>query len=58
VLVDLEFVQRAQSFHIGTSPPVVSHQVSVEAMNELNAEFFARAAAPEPVADRTRVSST
>jgi MFS family permease len=49
VLADLESEHRAKSFHIGTSPPVVSHQVSVEAIDELNAEFFARAAVPEPL---------
>jgi transmembrane secretion effector len=47
VLADLEVEQRAKSFHIGTSALVVSHQVSAQAVGELNAEFFASAAAPE-----------
>ncbi len=47
VLADLELQERARSFHIGASPPVVSHQVSVEAIDELNAGFFAGAAVPE-----------
>jgi predicted MFS family arabinose efflux permease len=47
VLADLDVEQRAKSFHIGTSPLVVSHQVSAQAVGELNAEFFASAAAPE-----------
>lgn len=47
VLADVELEQRARSFHVGTSPPVVSHQVSVEAIEKLNAEFFARATAAE-----------
>jgi MFS family permease len=48
VLADLEFEDRSRSFHIGTSPPVVSHQVSVEAIDELSPEFFAHASTAEP----------
>jgi MFS family permease len=47
VLADLEVEQNARSFHIGTSSPVVAHLVSAERIDELNAEFFLRAAAPE-----------
>jgi len=48
VMSDLEVQQRARSFHIGTLPPIVSHLLSAERVDELNAEFFARAAA-EPL---------
>jgi len=48
VLADLELEDRSRSFHVGTSPPVVSHQVSVDAIDELGAEFFAHATAAEP----------
>jgi hypothetical protein len=36
----------SRQVHFAPSPPVVSHQVSVEAVDELDAEFFSRATAP------------
>jgi len=42
VLADVELEHHAKSFHIGASPPAVSHQVSAEAIDGLNAEFFGR----------------
>ncbi len=48
VLSDLDIEQRAYSFHIGTSPPAVSHQVSAAAIDGLNAEFFLRPAESAP----------
>jgi MFS family permease len=49
VLADLDVEVHAKSFHRGTSPPVVSHQISAESIDEFNAEFFARAAARDPL---------
>jgi predicted MFS family arabinose efflux permease len=49
VLADLEVEQRSRAFHIGTSPPAVWHLLSAERINELNAQFFAQAAALEPM---------
>ena len=40
VIADLEVEQRAKSFHLGPAQPVVSHQISAEAINELNLPFF------------------
>jgi hypothetical protein len=37
--------QRVRAFHVGTAPPAVSHLLSAERIEELNAEFFTRAAA-------------
>ena len=34
VMADLEVEQLAKSFHLGASPPLVSHQISAEAINE------------------------
>jgi MFS family permease len=49
VLADLEVEQHARSFHVGMARPVVSHQVSVEAIDKLDAAFFARTAVDEPL---------
>jgi MFS family permease len=49
VLADLEVERHARSFHVGTAPPIVSHQVSVEAIDKLDAEFFARTAVDQPL---------
>jgi hypothetical protein len=49
VLADLDVEQHAKSFHRGTSPPVVSHQISAESIDQFNAEFFTRAAASDPL---------
>jgi MFS family permease len=40
VVADLEIERHVKSFHIGPRPPLVSHQVSAEAVNELTAEFL------------------
>ena len=49
VLADLELERHARSFHVGMSPPIVSHQVSVEAIDKLDATFFARTAVDQPL---------
>src|SRR5580704_2613767 len=47
VMADLEVEQLAKSFHLGPSDPIVSHQISAEAINELNLAFFTTPATPE-----------
>lgn len=52
-MADLEIEQLAKSFHLGPSDPIVSHQISAEAINELNLAFFTNPVTPESL-DRTR----
>jgi MFS family permease len=49
VMADLEIEQLAKSFHLGPSDPIVSHQISAEAINELNLGFFTNPATPESI---------
>jgi hypothetical protein len=42
MVADLEVEERARSFHIGTSPPVVSHLLSAQSVDQSNADFFAQ----------------
>ncbi len=49
VLADLEVERHARSFHVGTAPPIVSHQVSVDAIDKLDAAFLARTAVDPPL---------
>jgi len=51
VQADVELEQHARSFHIEPTDPAVSHQVSVESINGLNAEFFIRASLGLPLKD-------
>jgi MFS family permease len=42
VQADLQIEERARSFHIGPPPPLVSHLISAKAVDQLDAELFAR----------------
>ncbi len=45
---DLELETRARAFHVGTSPPAVTHQLSSRAIIERNSALFAAPRASEP----------
>jgi len=53
VISDLAVEAHAKSFHIGPSSPVVSHQISADAIDASNAKFFASASG-----DSVRAAST